>query len=367
MVSAIDPSKPADNVPASKADLRANALAAKNEIEAQQAVTEAFSTALGIALGANQFPVLGGNAPATPGNLLAILNAFNAAITSAAQTGGAGGGATTLAGITDILSPNSDVRAAFQEDISAATEANDFAFNLATHGGRLVTMDTATDSVDVLLPDPATIAREDGFLMRLVPTSGVNFASVTGPSGTLRYQGQRLGPSITQTTVFIGLSRASGFRSYVDVIKDGPLYSIVGPARTSETDDLRFNADGIVTANMLAAALLSAAAFPASLDLGGSKIAGGARALQIDVPGTRTLAQTDSGKTLICLSNSDVTWNVPALAAGTQIEVETDGTGSITYNDTAGQAIRGGLLQAPGTTVVLKWLTTGRLVILGTA
>ena len=38
MVSAIDPSKPVDGTPASKADLRANLLAAKNEIESLQAL-----------------------------------------------------------------------------------------------------------------------------------------------------------------------------------------------------------------------------------------------------------------------------------------------------------------------------------------
>lgn len=37
MVSAIDPTKPIDGVPANKADLRANLLTAKNEIEALQA------------------------------------------------------------------------------------------------------------------------------------------------------------------------------------------------------------------------------------------------------------------------------------------------------------------------------------------
>jgi hypothetical protein len=37
MVSAIDPAKPADGVPAVKADLRANLLAAKHEIEMLQA------------------------------------------------------------------------------------------------------------------------------------------------------------------------------------------------------------------------------------------------------------------------------------------------------------------------------------------
>ncbi|MGH6916876.1 MAG: glycosyl hydrolase family 28-related protein, partial [Geminicoccaceae bacterium] len=41
MVSAIDPSKPVDGVPAVKADLRANLLAAKNEIEALQTVAAA--------------------------------------------------------------------------------------------------------------------------------------------------------------------------------------------------------------------------------------------------------------------------------------------------------------------------------------
>jgi hypothetical protein len=38
MTSAIDPNKPVDGIPAVKADLRANLLAAKNEIEALQAV-----------------------------------------------------------------------------------------------------------------------------------------------------------------------------------------------------------------------------------------------------------------------------------------------------------------------------------------
>jgi Pectate lyase superfamily protein len=41
MASAIDPSKPADGVPAVKADLRANLLAAKNEIEALQTIAAA--------------------------------------------------------------------------------------------------------------------------------------------------------------------------------------------------------------------------------------------------------------------------------------------------------------------------------------
>jgi hypothetical protein len=41
MASAIDPSKPADGVPAVKADVRANLLAAKNEIEALQTIAAA--------------------------------------------------------------------------------------------------------------------------------------------------------------------------------------------------------------------------------------------------------------------------------------------------------------------------------------
>jgi polygalacturonase len=41
MASVIDPSRPADGVPAVKADLRAHLLAAKNEIEALQTIATA--------------------------------------------------------------------------------------------------------------------------------------------------------------------------------------------------------------------------------------------------------------------------------------------------------------------------------------
>jgi Pectate lyase superfamily protein len=49
MASAIDPSKPADGVPAVKADLRANLLAAKNEIEALQTIAAASVKQFGAA------------------------------------------------------------------------------------------------------------------------------------------------------------------------------------------------------------------------------------------------------------------------------------------------------------------------------
>lgn len=342
MVSAIDPTKPVDGVLMSKADFRANLLAARDEILALQAEGVALRTAIGIASGATALPDLGGaNTPSGSQTLPTILLALDAAITAAAGSGG-GGGPITLSDITDILAPSEAQRAAFQAAISGVTQTSNFNFDEGSQGGRFITMDTASNSVTMTLPDPAGLSRPDGLLCLLTATSGTNFASITAASAILRFQPQINGQVPNQQTVFVGESRAAGFSTIMAVYKDGPVYRLDGAGRISEAANITRNAPGTVDGAAMVALSLIAASFPNLLNLGGTKQAGGNRSIFRNVAGNTTLAQTDSGTIVVHTGAGTATWDVPDLSDGTVIEVENQG-GQITFNPTGSDAVVGAL------------------------
>lgn len=365
MVSAIDATKPADGVLALKADFRANLAAAKSEIEALQAQDVNVLGALGLNPIDVLFPVIiGDNLPLSAATFQTIIQALDVAITAAAA--GGGGGPITLADITDILSPTAAQRVAFQKPSDAGVFGADFTFVEGTHAGKWITLDTNANSVTMTLPAAASINRDDGWLCRLTATSGLNFGAVAGPTDALRFQSDRFGAVETQTTVFLGLSRTNGFRALFDIYKDGSLFQIVGPGRVTETDDFTIGAPGSVNASVLEALSLLAATFPNLLDLGGTKQAGGNRTILQSIAGNHTFLQANSGKTLEHTGGAAATWDVPALLAGTVVEIDNAIGGDITLNDTAVQTVLGGTTLASGNAGAVKWLTGNRVRFFGT-
>lgn len=365
MVSAINATLPANGVLAQKSDLRANLLAAKNEIEALQ--NEAVNTraALGLSASDALFPVIAGdNLPLDPATFQTIIQALDAAITAAAA--GGGGGPITLADITDILTPTEAQRIVFQKPADAGSIDADFNFSEGTHAGKWIGLNSTLNPVTMTLPAAASINRDDGWLCRVTATSGANFAAVTGPTDALRFQTQRFGAQETQTTVFLGRSRSAGFRSLFDIYKDGSLFQIDGPGRVTETDDLRIGTPGSLDAAVLTALSLLDDAFPNLLDLGGTKQAGGGRGLQETVAGNHTFVQANSGKALIHTGGGAATWTVPALLGASTVEVINTG-GPITFSVTGGQTPIGGLTLGSELTGAVRWLITGEVLFVGTA
>ncbi len=366
MVSAIDATKPVDGILASKGDLRNNLAAAKSEIEALQAEVVALLGALQLSSGQNTFPVIAGdNLPDVAANLTTILQTLDAAITAAAASGGSGG-PITLADITNILTPSDAQRAAFQQPVDGGLLDQDFNFDEATQAGRWLTLDTPANPVTMTLGDPNALSRPDGWLCRVTATSGANFAAVTAPADTLRFQTNRFGAVVTQTTVFLGLARVSGFRSLFDIYKDGSVYQVVGLGRTTESDDLRTGAPGSLNASALSALSLLAATFPNILDLGGTKQAGGNRGIILPVAGNHTFVQSNSGKTIEHTGGGAATWDVPALLAGTICEIDNAIGGAITLNDTGSQTVIGGTTLSSGGAGAVKWLNGNRVRFIGT-
>lgn len=366
MVSAIDPTKPVDGILAVKADLRANLAAAKAEIEALQAQDGNLLAALGLSASDVLFAVIAGNnLPDVPASFQTIMQSLDAQIDIAKASGG-GGGPITLADINDILTPSNTQRAAFQRPVDGGLLNSDFVFAEGTHDGRWLTLDTPLNPVTMTLPAPGTLTRPDGWLCTVTATSGSNFAAVTAPAGTIRFQTNRLGAVVTQTTVFLGLARVSGFRSLFDIYKDGSVYQIVGLGRTTETDDLRIGADQTVPGAALVNDSLPAAAFPTVLDLGGTKQAGGARDILQPIVGNHTFLQANAGKTLEHTGGGAATWNVPALLAGTTVEVDNAIGGAITLNNTGGLTPLGGTTLASGAAGAVKWLNGNRVRFIGT-
>lgn len=366
MASQIDATKPADGVNPVKSDYRQNLGFAKSEIEALQALDVAVRNALGIGASANIFPDLGGdNTPTGDQQLTAILLALDAAITAAAASSG---GNPSLGDITDILSPTEAIRSAFQNPLSGTTQDQDFAFDLGSQGGRFITVDNSLQSVDCLLPATAALAaRSDGYLCTLMPTSGSNFASITAPTDTLRFQQDREGELATQTVVFIGRSRTLGIRSAMHIFKDGPIYTLVGAGRLVETDNLADGAAESLPGTVLQALTLAATAFPTILDLGGTKQAGGARSIVRDVAGATTLTQADAGKIVRLTGAGNATWAVGDLSEGTVVEIKSkSGAGEVTINPTGVLAVDGGLTLASGSPGAIRFFND-EIEIVGTA
>lgn len=365
MVSAIDATKPVNGVPASKADLRANLQAAKDEIEALQGQDANSLAALGLSPSDILFAVItGNNLPDVPASFQTIMQSLDAQIDIAKAA--SGGGPITLASITDILTPSNAQRVAFQQPIDGGLFDSDFNFSEGSHDGRWLTLDTPLNSVTMTLPAPGGLSRPDGWLSRVTATSAANFAAISAPAGTLRFQTNRLGAVVTQTTVFLGLSRASGSRSLFDIYKDGPVYQIVGLGRTTETDDLRIGANQTVPGAALVNESLPAGAFPASLDLGGTKQTGGGREIIQPIAGNHTFLQANAGKTLEHTGGGAATWDVPALLPGTTVEIDNAIGGAITLNDTGSQTVLGGTTLASGGAGAVKWLNGNRVRFIGT-
>lgn len=365
MVSAIDPLFPADAALVSKSGFRANNAAAKSEIEALQAEVVALLAALQLSSGEALFPVIAGsNLPDVAATITTILQSLDAQIDVAKAA--SGGGPITLASITDILTPSNEQRAAFQQPVDGGLIDQDFNFDEATQAGRWLTLDTPANSVNMTLADPNTLSRPDGWLCRVTATSGSNFASVTAPTDALRFQTNRFGAVVTQTTVYLGLARVSGFRSLFDIYKDGSVYQVVGLGRTTESDDLRTGAPGSLNASALVALSLLAEVFPNSLDLGGTKQAGGNRGIILPIAGNHTFVQSNSGKTLEHTGGGAATWDVPALLAGTICEIDNAIGGDITLNDTGSQTVLGGTTLASGGAGAVKWLNGNRVRFIGT-
>lgn len=365
MVSAIDETKPEDNELALKSDLRANLAAAKAEIEALQTEIASALQALGLLSGETDFPILGGdNTPGTRENLIVNLLALDAAITAAAQ--GGGGGPLTLADITDLNSPSQATRRAFQAPLPISPPINaSFAFDENVHGGALVPFDPTSADVAMTLPAPASLSRPDGYLCSITTISQANLVSVIGPTDTLRYQTGLFGLDEIVTEVFLGLSQDSSFRAILDIFKVGGVYQIRGPAREVSGSDFSTNTAQSVPGTALVDDSLPAAAFPTLLDIGGSKRAGGAREIQEDIAGNHAFLQANAGKTIVHTGGAAASWDVPTLAAGTRIEVENEG-GEITFNVLDSQTTRGGLTLPANASGAVRWLTTGRVVFLGT-
>lgn len=367
MVSAIDETKPADGVLALKSDFRANWAAAKNEILELQAEAERIRSALDLGINDSAFDAIGGdNTPSGASTFDGIILALDAAITAAASSGGSGG-PITLSDITDILSPTSAIRAAFANPLSGTTQDADFTFDLGSQGSRLITIDNSLIPITMTLEATSVLsARDDGWLCDVVPSSGANFFAITGPTDSLRFQQNRDGALATQTTVFAGLSRAQGIRALMSVYKDGPIYTLVGPGRTTETDNLAIGAAGSVNGSVLAALSLAASAFPNLLDLGGSKQAGGSRSIVRDVGGNTTLTQADAGKIVRLTGGSAATWGVGDLLEGTVIELKSKGgAGVITINPTGALAVNGGTSLASGGAGAIRFFSD-EIEIVGT-
>ncbi len=366
MVSAIDETQPANGELLNKGLMRDNFGAAKTEILALQAEVIAILGALQLTSGVNLFPVIAGdNLPTDPATLTTIIQTMDAAITAAAASGGAGG-PITLAAITDILSPTAAQRVAFQNPIDGGSFDSDFNFDEGAHAGRWLVLDNAGDAVAMTLPAANTLARPDGWLCRVTAISSANFGSVIAPADTIRFQQGRFGVSVIATTVFLGASRATGIRALMDIYKDGSLYQFVGAGRTIESDDLSFGAAQSLNASALVNESLVAAAFPALLDLGGTKQAGGGRGIVQEITGTHTFLQANSGKTLEHTGGAAVTWNVPALLPGTAVEIDNATGGEITLNDTGSQTVLGGTTLQSGSAGAVKWLNDNRVRFFGT-
>lgn len=373
MVSAINATLPADGVPARKSDLRANLLAAKNEITAAQEHLDNLANALALAPGESVFPELGGNfTPSGAHTLTEIILAMDIAIDAAIEAveGGGGGGPVTLADITDILTPNAGQRAAFQNPLGVVTISANTAFDLSAHAGKVLSMDASAAAVALTLPATSTLsARSDGWLCAVTVQSSTNNSSIVGPTDALRLQNGRFGLTETQTTVFIGLSLASSFREWIDIYKVGSVYSIRGAARPGDAgaSDFSHGAPGSLSGTAIAAGTLLGSAASATFDLGGATIAGGARTPIRPVAGATTLAQTDSGSIVQHTGASPATWQVPVLQVGTSIDMENSGAGTITLSIQGGQTAVGGLLLPANGTANILWRSGGTIRIVGTS
>ena len=364
MVSAIDATKPADGVLPAKADFRANLQAAKNEIEALQAEVVALLGALQLTSGQALFPVIAGNnLPNVAANLTTILQSLNAQIDVAKASGG---GASTLAGITDLTSPNEAARRAFQKPVAVAAVAANFNFDENTHGGAFIPINAAANSVTMTLPATSALTRPDGYLCTLSPTSVTNFAAITGPADSLRIQNGFFNITETQTTVFVGLGRASGLNGVAHVYKFGATYIIVGQARITETSDLSFGAPQSLPATALINNSMTKDPFPSILDIGGFKQIGGNRNIQEAITGNHTFTQQNTGKTLVHTGAAAATWNMPILLQGTSITIENEG-GEITFNPQSSQTTRGGLKLPANSTGSVTWLIGGKIALEGTS
>ena len=364
MVSAIDATKPADGVPAVKADLRNNLAVASAEISALQSQLAAALSALQLIAGETTFGVIAGtNFPGVPANLIAILQSLDTAIAAAA---GGGPGAVALEDITNIASPSDAIRRNFQKPIEIAAEAANFNFDENTHGGGFVPLQNSANSVQCTLPAAGTLARPDGHVASFTPLSGAFNASIIAPTDTLRVQNGFSGITVTQTEVFLGYSQTNGLRAVVDVFKDGTLYIIRGQVRTSAGANIAFGAPGSLLGSALAALSLPASAFPNLLDLGGSKQAGGARGIVETISGVHTFLQANAGKVLEHTGAGTATWNVPALAVGTTVEVDNSAGGAITFNLTGGQTPAGGLTLEAGAAGAVRWLNSNVVRFVGT-
>ena len=349
MVSLIDATKPADGVPALKSDLRAALAAAKGEIETEQGNTTALSAAIGIALGVSAIPDLEGNfTPEGAATIIEILLALDAAI--AANVGG-GGGATELGDLSDILTPSTTIRRAFNAGVSATPPNTNFNFDLATHGGATFSFDNSANTVQMLLPATSALsARSDGWLCTVMPQSGLFAASIAGPADSLRYQADTFGVLATATEVFLGKSTARAIRSVIEVYKDGPVYILRGSARFVVGDDLTRNAPGSVLGSALETGGLPVGFFPSTFTLGGTKAVGGGKRIIRSVGGTTTLVAGDSGNIVLHTGSSPVNWNVADLEDGIEINLDNDGTGAVTINPTGSKTItKGGSVLAAGT------------------
>lgn len=365
MVSQLDTSFPADGQLVSKALMRAQQLIAANEISALQLRDEEVRNALGLAATASLFPDLGGNfTPSGSQNLPTILLALDAGIQAAINAGG--GGPISLASITDILSPTDAQRAAFQEPAQSSTLTTDFAFDEGSQAGRFLTVDNALQPITMTLPDASSLAREDGYLCSISPTSGANFAAITAPADQIRIQGGIQSNTVTQTTVFVGLSRALGFREVIHIFKDGPLYVVDGRVRITETDNLGRNAPQSIPGSALIDGSLTAGVFPALLNLGGTPQTGGSRSIVRNVGGNTTLVQSDSGNIVRLTGASAASWDFADLPEGVVIEIRSSaGGGEITLSGTGALPIVGGLTLPSGASGAIRFFND-EIEILGT-
>lgn len=370
MASAIDATKPLDGVPASKSELRANLLAAKNEITALQEHIANLANATGLDPAEGLFPELGGSfTPPGAHTLIEIILAMDTAIDLAIEAvDGGGGGPLTLSDITDILTPSLAQRLAFQNPIGVVTISANTAFDISAHAGRVLSIDASAAAVALTLPATEVLSsRADGWLCSLTVQSSTNFSSVVGPTDGLRIQNDRFGLIETQTTAFLGMSLASSFRAWVDVYKVGSVYSLRGPTRTINSEDVSHGAPGSMPGTAIATGTLLGAAVAAVFNLGGSVIAGGARTPIRAVAGATTLAQTDSGSIVEHTGASPSSWQVPALQTGTSIDMENRGAGLVTLVIQGGQSVTGGLLLPSNGTANALWRSNGSIRLVGTS
>lgn len=362
MVSAIDATKPADGVPAVKSDLRGNLTVAAAEISALQSQLAAALSALQLAVGETTFGVItGANFPAVPANLITILQALDTAIS------GAGGiGSVALEDITNIASPSDTIRRNFQKPLEVSAESADFNFDENAHGGAFVPLNNAANSVRCTLPAAGSLARPDGHVVTLCPLSGAFNASVLAPTDTLRVQTGFSGITVTQTEAFLGYSQTNGLRVVVDVFKDGTLYIVRGQVRTASGANIAIGAPGSFPGSALAALSLPASAFPNTLDLGGTKQAGGGRGILETISGNHTFLQANAGKVLEHTGAGAATWQVPALLAGTTVDVDNAAGGEISYTVLDSQTPAGGLTLAAGAVGAVRWLSGNKVRFVGT-